>query len=117
MKKLSILLLAALLVSCGPSESELRAELQSIDSEMMAIRSAMNQHRSQMSQSEVEAFFGSFAVGYGATSGDYGLAGEGAIVANDAIRKYDTSSYSLEQLKERYLALGKRRMFVIHKLE
>jgi Ni,Fe-hydrogenase I small subunit len=119
MKKTHLLplLLAALLASCGSSKSELRAELQSIDREIMAIRIAVNQHRSQMSQSEVDAFFGSFAVGYGARSGDYGLAVEGAVTTNDAFRKYDSSAYSLEQLKERYIALGKRRMQVAHKLQ
>ena len=119
MKILLLLALAfaTLLASCGPSESQLRSELQSIDSEMTAIRIAMNQHRSQMSQAEIEAFLGSFAVGYGATSGDYGMAGDGVVTTSDAFQKYDVSAFSLEQLQNRYLELGKRRMQVIHQLQ
>lgn len=111
-------ILAALLVcSCGPSESELRSELTAVEGELVAIQIAMRQHSSAMSQAEAEAFFGSFATGYGVTSGDYGMAGEGALVASDAIRQYDVSSYSLDQLRTRYLALGKRRMEILHQLD
>jgi hypothetical protein len=111
-------LLAALLLSaCGPSESELRSELREIDGELVAIQVAMTQHRSQMSQSEIDAFLGSFAAGYGSTTGDYGLAGEGISAASDALRQYDVSSYSLDQLQTRFLKLGKRRTIILSKLD
>ena len=110
------LLTALLLAACGPSKSELRSELREIDGELVAIQIAMNQHRSQMSQAEIDAFLGSFAAGYGSTTGDYGLAGEGLSAASDAVRQYDVSSYSLEQLQTRYLELGKRRTIILTKL-
>ncbi len=75
------LLAALLLAACGPSDFELRSELRDIDTEMVAIQIAAGQHRSQMNQAEVDAFFGSFAAGYGATTGDYGLTGDGISTA------------------------------------
>ena len=115
MKLLHLLpLLAALLMAaCGPSDSELRTELQQVDAELVAIQIAANQHRSQMSQAEVDAFFGSFAAGYGTTTGDYGLAGDGLHTATNASRQYDHSTWSLDQLQQRWLALGKRRTQIL----
>ncbi len=103
------LLVALLLAACGPSDFELRSELRDIDTEMVAIQIAAGQHRSQMNQAEVDAFFGSFAAGYG----DYGLTGEGISTATNASRQYDLSAYSLDQLRTRFLKLGKRRAEIV----
>ena len=115
MKLLHLLPLCAalLLAACGPSESELRTELRQINAELVAIQVAANQHRSQMSQAEFDAFFGSFAAGYGATSGDYGLAGDGINTATNAVRQYDHSASSLDHLQRRWRTLGRRRAHII----
>ena len=96
------LLAALFLTACGPSESELRTELRQIDTELVAIQIAANAHRSQMSSAEFDAFFGSFAAGYGTTTGDYGLAGDGLHTATNASRQYDHSAWSLDQLQQRF---------------
>jgi hypothetical protein len=44
------LALAGLLAACGPSKSELQAELRAIDTELISLRVAAEQHRAQMSQ-------------------------------------------------------------------
>ena len=111
------LLLACLVTACGPSESELRAELSQIDGELMSLRIAAQNHRAQMSQAEIDAFLGSFAVGYGAVSGDYGLAGQGAGTAYNASNQANASSYSLAQIKERASTLMKRRIVILGELE
>ena len=122
MKSIQLLpLLAAipllLLAACGPSDSQLRAELREIDAEMAAIQIAAGQHRSQMGQAGVDAFVGSFAAGFGATSGDYGLAGEGVGAAADAVGRYDHSASSLEQLERRWITLGARRAEILAQLD
>ena len=111
-----ILSFTVLLSSCGPSEEELRAELREINGELMAINIAANRYRAQMNQAEVDAFFGSFAAGYGATSGNYGLAHDGYSTASNATYQYDVSSYSLDQLRSRQANLLKRKIKVIEKL-
>ena len=118
MKLLHLLPLCAalLLAACGPSESELRTELHQIDAELVAIQVAANRHRSQMSQAEFDAFFGSFAAGYGTTTGDYGLAGDGLHTATSAVRQYDHSATSLDQLQRRWITLGKRRAQIVAEL-
>lgn len=110
------MLLAAILPSCGPSEAELRAELQSIDHEMVMLRNAAYRHQSQMGQAEFAAFIGSFATGYGITSGEGELAGEGVGTVISAASDYDVASYSLEQIKQRQMALMKRRVVITSKL-
>jgi len=86
------------LTSCGPSEEELRAELRTVDQKLMAISLAANRHRARMSQAEVDAHFGSFAAGYGTTSGTYGLASDEYNTTSQASFQYDVSSLSLDQL-------------------
>jgi len=108
---------ALILTACGPSESELRTELRQIDTELVAIQVAANQYRSQMNQAEIDAFFGSFAAGFGTTSGDYQLAGEGISAASDAVLQYDMSAYSLEQLQGRWQTLAWRRAEIIAQLD
>jgi hypothetical protein len=113
---LPVILFAFLIASCGPSESELRAELQSIDRELMELRAAAYRYQTEMGQAEFAAFINSFAAGYGATSGDYGLASDGAGGAYNAVRQHDASSYSLAQIRSRQQVLGKRRAEVITEL-
>ncbi len=119
--KIPLLLLTLLLglmqLSCGPSENELRAELRSIDGELMMLRNAAYQYQSQMSQAEFNAMIGSFATGYGITSGESGLAMDGAVTVAGAASNYDTASYSLEQIKRRQTELMKRRAFIVAKLK
>ena len=110
------LLVACLMTACGPSESELRAELSRINAQMMSLNIAAQQHRAQMSQAEFDAFIGSFAAGYGAVSGDYELAGDGATTAYQSSQQYDASSYSLDQLKQRFDTLAERRLEIIKDL-
>ncbi|MES2657193.1 MAG: hypothetical protein V4689_01175 [Verrucomicrobiota bacterium] len=116
MKHLIILAIAFLIASCGPNKGQLRSELQSVESEMLELRIAAEQHRAQMDQAEFQAFIGSFAAGYGTTSGDYELASDGAGTAVRSSRQYDASSYSLDQLKQRYVALAKRRTEIVAQL-
>ncbi|MCH1409545.1 MAG: hypothetical protein L7V87_10960, partial [Verrucomicrobiales bacterium] len=66
---------------------------------------------------EADAFFGSFAVGYGATSGDFGIARDGYNTASQANHQYDVSSYSLTQLQSRQIELLKRRTVILGKLK
>lgn len=112
-----ILVLVAMLTACGPNKSQLKSELSAIDHELMELRIAAEQHRAQMSQAEFDAFIGSFAVGYGATTDDYGLAGEGVGTVVNSSRQYDASRYSLDQLKQRYEILGKRRQEIVRQLK
>ncbi|MEO5917254.1 MAG: hypothetical protein ABIS50_23690 [Luteolibacter sp.] len=116
MKHILLIAFTFLFVACGPNKAQLRAELQSIESEMVSLRISAEQHRAQMDQAEYDAFIGSFAAGYGTTSGDYKLAGDGAGAVARSSRQYDASSYSLDQLKQRYEALAKRRMEIVAKL-
>ncbi len=108
--------LISLLSSCGPSKAELRAELQSIDHELVMLRNAAYHHQSQMSQAEFTAFIGSFATGYGITSGEGGMAGDGIGTVIDAASDYDVASYSLDQIKQRQMELLKRRTVIVSKL-
>jgi hypothetical protein len=119
MKKavLVTLALACLLAACGPSKSELRAELRAIDNELVSLRVAAEQHRAQMSQAEFDAFIGSLAAGYGVVSGDYGLAGDGVGTAVTATNQANAASYSLDQLKQRHDQLAKRRAEIVGKLD
>jgi hypothetical protein len=111
------LLFSLILPSCGPSEAELRAELQSIDREMVMLRNAAYRHQSEMNQAEFAAFIGSFATGYGITSGEGDLTGEGVGTVIDAASDYDVASYSLEQIKQRQMELLKRRTVILGKLQ
>ena len=106
-----------LVASCRPSQEQLRSELREIDSELLSIQIAMNQHQSQMNQAEVEGLVGSFAAGYGATSGDYALAADGTIATSEAIRKYDVSTFTLQQLQARYFELTRERTLLATKLK
>ena len=119
MKKavLVTLALAGLLAACGPSKSELRAELRAIDTELVSLRVAAEQHRAQMGQAEFDAFIGSFAAGYGAVSGDYDLAGDGVGTAVNANSQASAAYYSLDQIKQRSSLLSKRRAEVVGKLD
>ncbi len=111
------MLLAAMLASCGPNEAELRAELQAIDHEMVMLRNAAYRHQSEMSQAEFAALIGSFATGYGITSGEGGVAGEGIGTVVNAASNYDVASYSLEQIKQRQMELLKRRTIITKQLQ
>ena len=113
MRQIIILLAFLLITACGSNKAQLRSELQSIDAEMLSLRIAAEQHRAQMDQTEFNTFIGSFAAGYGTTSGDYELAGDGADAAIQSSRQYDVSSYSLDQLKQRYEVLAQRRAEIV----
>lgn len=117
MKKLIILLFALGLASCGPSESELRAELNSINAELTQLGIAAQRHRAEMNNAEFDAFIGSFAAGYGAVSGDVGLAGDGASTAYNATNQASVASYSLDQINERASTLIKRRLVILRDLK
>jgi hypothetical protein len=112
-----IILVIVISVACGPYRSKLRSELQSIDAELVQIRAVAEQCRAQMNQAEFDAFIGSFAAGYGAVAGDYQLAGDGAGTAVDSAFRYDASSTSLEQLKQRHDQLAKRRAEIVSRLD
>jgi len=117
MKHSLLLVLAILFASCGPSESDHRVELRSIDSELFQLGIAAQQHRAQMSNAEFDAFIGSFAAGYGAVSGDYCLSGDGASTAYDATHRADVAGYSLDQVRNRVDALTKRRSEILNDLD
>ena len=113
----SLVLAACLVPSCGPSEKELRAELQKVNAEILQLHSAARQYRSQMSEVEFDAFIGSFAAGYGAVTGDGGLAIEGSGTAWEAANQASAASYSLDQIKQRFEALSQRRAEILRDLE
>jgi hypothetical protein len=120
MKKHLLLLtlsFSILIPACGPSESELRTELQSIEGELMSLRNAAYRHQSEMSQAEFAAMMGGFATGYGITSGEGDLTGQGIGTVVDAASSYDVASYSLEQIKQRQMELLKRRAAIQLKLK
>jgi len=110
------LLLPLMLPSCGPNEADLRVELQAIDSEMVMLRNAVYRHQSEMSQAEFAALIGTFTTGYGITSGDGDVTGEGIGTVVGAVSNYDIASYSLEQIKERQVEFLKRRLVILSKL-
>jgi len=111
------LLFSLMLPSCGPNKADLRAELQSIDHEMVMLRNAAYRYQSQMNQAEFASFIGGFATGYGITSGEGQLAGEGASTVINAASDHDVASYSLEQIKQRQMELIKRRALITLKLK
>lgn len=111
-----LLPLTVLLASCGPSEEELRAELRTVDQKLMVISMAANRHRAQMNQAEMDTLLGSFAVGYGASSGDYGLARDGYNTASQTSFQYDVSSLSLDQLMSEHRSLLARRKEILEAL-
>ena len=107
-----------MLQSCGgPNKSELRTELQSIDHELVVLRTAAYKYQSQMNQAEFATFIGSFATGYGATSGDRELVGEGVGTVIGASSDHDVASYSLDQIKQRQFQLMSRRSQILAKLK
>jgi hypothetical protein len=69
-----------------------------------------------MSQAEFDAFIGSFAAGYGAVTGDYGLAGDGAGTAYNATNQASAANYSLDQIRKRFDVLSKRRLAILKEL-
>jgi hypothetical protein len=107
----------AILVACGPDKAKLRTELQSIDKELVQIQTVAEQYRARMSAAEFDTFIGSFAAGYGAVSGDDELTVNGFDAAVESTVDYDTSSISLEQLKQRRDQLAKRRADILSKLD
>jgi len=117
MKPILLLMTILALAACGQNEGQLRSELQNIEAEMVSLRIVAEQHRVQMDQAEFNAFIGSFAAGYGLTSGDYEMAGNGANSAVSSSRQYDASSYSLDQLKQRLEVLAKRRSEIVSELK
>src|SRR5690606_31355649 len=73
------LILACLIAACGgPDEAALRSELQAIESEMLHLEAAALEHQARVNDAEAGALLGTFAAGYGTTSGDIGLAADGA---------------------------------------
>lgn len=115
--RLIALLMLGLLAACGPSEAELRSELQRIESEMLAIELAAKQHAAEMDRASVNAAAGSYSAGYGLTSGEYDTLGDGISVAVEASRDYDVAAYSLEQLGQRYRALDARKAEILRELD
>ena len=111
------LLVSLILPSCGPNEADLRAELQAIESEMVMLRNAAYRYQSQMSQAEFASFVGGLATGYGITTGEGELAGEGASTMINATSDHDVASYSLEQIKQRQIELIRRRTSIQLKLK
>jgi hypothetical protein len=117
MKYLIILpLILLVLASCGPSKSQLRTELKSVETQMEEIVSAAQQYRSAVSQSEFDSFIGSFVAGYGAVAGDSDLVGQGATTAIDSDHQYTAASAALAQLGRRYNALAKLRTEILSQL-
>lgn len=112
-----VLLFACSLASCGPSDSELRAELSTINSELMRLNIAAQQHQEQMNNANLDVLIGSFAAGYGATSGDFGLAGQGADAAYRGANQASSADYSLSQIRERQNALSRRRAEILRDLD
>jgi outer membrane murein-binding lipoprotein Lpp len=113
----ALVLAACIVPSCGPSEKELRAELQKVNTEIHQLQADAQQYRAQMSQAEFDAFIGSFAAGYGAVTGDYGLAADGTGTAYSAANQASAANYSLDQIKQRFEALSKRRSEILKDLD
>lgn len=115
---IAVLVLSACIIpSCGPSEKELRAELQKVNTQIHQLQAAAQHYRAQMSQAEFEAFIGSFAVGYGAVTGDGGLTLDGTSTAWDATHQASAANYSLDQIKQRFEVLSKRRAEILKDLD
>lgn len=92
MKYLILPILVLFVVCCGRSQSQLRTDLRSIESEMSRIASAARDCQSVMDQSGFDSFVGSFAAGYGVTSGDADLAFDGAATAVSSESRYASAS-------------------------
>ena len=113
---LTLLAVALFFASCGSNEAELRSELASVDAELLNVSLAAEQHQAAMNEAEAGVYLGSFAAGYGTTSGDIDLAGEGIDTALQSTNQYETSSRSLEHLRQRHEALSRRRAEIIGQL-
>lgn len=109
--------MALFLVACGPNDSELRAELRSIEDEMTRLAISANRYRAEMNEAEFATFIGSFAAGFGAVSGDYSMAGDGAYTAINASSQASAAGRSLEQIRDRHIQLAKRREEIRRKLK
>ncbi|WP_367872495.1 hypothetical protein [Luteolibacter sp. Populi] len=105
----ALVLAACIVPSCGPSEKELRAELRKVNTEILQLQTVAQQCRAQMGQAEFDAFISSFAAGYGAVTGDGGLTIDGAATAYEAANQASAASYSLDQIRQRFEVLSKRR--------
>ncbi|RYD24359.1 MAG: hypothetical protein EOP88_00510 [Verrucomicrobiaceae bacterium] len=117
MKPIPTLLTVALLsASCGSNEAKLRSELESVDAELLHVSLAAEQHQAAMNEAEAGVYLGSFAAGYGATAGDINLAGEGIDTALQSTNRYETSSRSLEHLRQRQETLSRRRAEIVGQL-
>lgn len=117
MKNVILFAFTFLFIACGPNKKQLRAELHSIEAEMVSLRIAAEQQRAHMDEAEFNAFIGTFSTGYGLTSGDYELAGDGAGAVVDSSRQYGVSSYSHQQLVGRYETLLERRTAIVAQLK
>ena len=118
MKHLLILLTAALsLASCQSNQTRLRSELQAIDTELLQLSLTAEQHQARMDEAGYDVLVGSFAAGYGATSGDPGLTGEGIDAAVRSSGQYDAASRSIDQLRQRHESLSRRRAEIVSKLD
>lgn len=115
---LSIILFFLLgLASCGPSKEEIIQEIRQIDHEMQMLVAASSRHYQNAQNAELQALLGSFATGYGATSGDYGLAMDGLGTASNASATYDYSRASVDQIYQRAQQLMNRRAELMSKLK
>ena len=59
----------------------------------------------------------SFAAGYGAVTGDYGLAADGTGTAYSAVNQASAANCSLDQIKQCFEALSKRRTELLKDLD
>ncbi|MCB1077332.1 MAG: hypothetical protein KDM64_05820 [Verrucomicrobiae bacterium] len=112
-----LLLGVVLLTGCGgPSQAELRVELQSIENEMMQLEVAAYHLRSQMKQADWQGFIGGFATGFGTMTGNGQLALDGGGVVVEAAGAYDRAGYGLQQVQNRYNQLAMRRAEILRRL-
>ena len=112
---LAILACAMALVSCR-NEKALRAELNTVESDMYAIQVAASQHQAEMGKSAINVIFGLADTAQNLDKGNYREAAQGANSAIDAGQQADFAGQSLDQLKARFDKLAKRRAEIIKQL-
>lgn len=111
------IIIASLVSSCGPSKSQLKAELQGVEREMIVLQAAANRHRSEMRKADFDAFISGFATGFGIVADSGDLTTVGARGIEDASNRSDVAAYSLNQIQQRYNVLAKRREEIIRALQ
>jgi len=113
----AIICIAMFTSSCGgPSQADLRAELQGIKSEMMQLQIQANNMRSQMDQAAWQATFGTIAAGVGAYNGNGQLYFQGAGNALNSGGNYDRANFALKQIVDRWNQLVPRHNEILQQL-